>query len=264
MANKKHLNYYDTHFVSPEILSRAQGITPTLYGIRKVQEYQKLGIRYFANKSQFATYFEHSSIANNKAKLNQFWEEYQERDKIIASGEYSHIRDDIFKETYIKAVEKSLKIGDSARETFLRGLKMMNTKAFMQTIDILPVIPSFYMEAGELVSISNGAIDLDTLNKQLGFKEKTSLYKEYINNTDFYNTYEDYTVSSLSHEIGFSSATRNYVQTHPMRVRQLTRFLLKYKIKPNLSNNGVLTIPFVRKNEQAIAVEIYTRIKEDA
>lgn len=169
---KTHLEYYDTHFVSPTILSRAQGVTPTLYGIRKVQEYQKLHIRYFANKGQFISYFEHSSIANNKAKLNQFWEEYQERDKLIASGEYSHIRDNIFKEEYIRQLEKKLKDKEDIQgRIFLEGIRKMNIKDFMDKYKLLPVIPSFYMDMSEMINMNNQVVDFETLNKDLKFDD---------------------------------------------------------------------------------------------
>lgn len=125
---RKRIVYFDDHYVGEEVLRKADAMTDenTEYkwsyreayvDIRRqknpeaayttkheeiVNEYDRLGLDFIGSKEELS-----KKLARNNPDfwkehdLNQYWEEYLQRDKLVRAGLYEQARQEIFTENYL-------------------------------------------------------------------------------------------------------------------------------------------------------------------
>lgn len=125
MAKKKDIDLLDEHFKKHRISDKVRSTPVNQYRLNKALEdpnirqkvsdvYEKFGIKEYEISSKGYAQFRKDKLAvgigidsiGNK-ELEKAWREYQHRDDLIISGQYEDLRAEIFRDNYLKAMEKT-------------------------------------------------------------------------------------------------------------------------------------------------------------
>lgn len=181
---RKRIVYFDDHYVGEEVLRKADSMTDenteykwsyreayvdiykNIGGIARytkkheeiIAEYERLGLDYITGKEQLKEKLSHNNPDFWKEHdLNQYWEEYLQRDKLIRAGLYEQARQEIFTENYLNTAAQYMGSDDAFKE-IKHNLGKLTPKQFStlvrpspdrdKTTTALPPIAELYQLKG--------------------------------------------------------------------------------------------------------------------
>lgn len=133
MARKHTHEWYDTSYVSKNVLDKGNPNKPIVLGELETQAYYaEHKIQRFESKEDFSKALRalNKNRYSNK-KLDKYWEQYTQRDYLIRSGQYDDIRSNLYKENYLKNLKRMVGADTARWDKYIATLENLTPQQWL-------------------------------------------------------------------------------------------------------------------------------------
>lgn len=240
---------YSDYYVSPSILKIAPLLVDRLYYSDKDSDelyqsqfdkdvaratYQDIGLTFYENKEEMKKAlkdYTHNSKFWDTHSLEDYWQQYKQRDILISMGQYNEIRNIMFQQSYLDVVGETLgkeseqykRLSKLTPEEFLRIATYPNSRTDDPSVYLLPAMQVFYGDKNS--------------------SDKIDEYKREINKA--LNLPEDYGIDTSLSPRDIPSPSNDIYSTIESEYRKIFNAKSRGRIK--VKKNGERYILFMKK-----------------